>query len=210
MPGQDLALPGAHGAGQPGQLSDPNVVCPAVEAVQGGAGRRHANRGVDGPQQLLALPGRSHLAAGITSRQASPQPRSTTASELFGGGQQQLADPVQRIMLAAAVAQSGLLGPSADLVDHRVGQLDGVEVIHDHPGVTQRCDQGAGIAAPGIQGHRTDLRQPAVRSGAKPAVQRGPGAVGDHIQQPTTLQIDQAGDVPGRCCAGGFEEAGLV
>jgi hypothetical protein len=43
-------------------------------------------------------------------------------------------------MLAAAVAQGGLLGPPADLVDRRVGQLDGVEVIHDQPGVTQRCD----------------------------------------------------------------------
>jgi hypothetical protein len=38
-------------------------------------------------------------------------------------------------MLAAAVAADGLLGPPADLVDHGVGQLDGVEVVHDHGGM---------------------------------------------------------------------------
>jgi urea transporter len=38
MPGEDLALPGSYGAGKPGQLRDPDAVCPAVEALQGGAG----------------------------------------------------------------------------------------------------------------------------------------------------------------------------
>jgi hypothetical protein len=46
------------------------------------------------------------------------------------GGQQQFADAVQRIGRAASMPEGGLLGPSADLIDHRVGQLDGVEVIH--------------------------------------------------------------------------------
>jgi hypothetical protein len=52
----------------------------------------------------------------------------------------------QRIALASPMAEGGLLGPPADLVDHRVGQPDGVEVVHDHPGVAKRCDQRA-IAA---------------------------------------------------------------
>jgi hypothetical protein len=66
------------------------------------------------------------------------------------GGQQQLADAVQRITLATPMAQGGLLGPAADLINHRVGQLDGVEVVYDYPGMTQRGDQGAGIAAPWV------------------------------------------------------------
>jgi hypothetical protein len=57
MPSEDLGLPGPHGAGQPGQLRDPDAVSPAVEAVQCGAGRRPAGRGIDAPQQFLALPG---------------------------------------------------------------------------------------------------------------------------------------------------------
>jgi hypothetical protein len=35
------------------------------------------------------------------------------------------------------MAQGGLLGPAADLVNHQVCQPDGVEVVHDYPGVTQ-------------------------------------------------------------------------
>jgi hypothetical protein len=44
----------------------------------------------------------------------------------------------------------------------------------------------------------------------QPAVDGGSGAVGHHIQQPATLQVDQPGDPPGWCQAGGLEEAGLV
>jgi hypothetical protein len=63
-------------------------------------------------------------------------------------------------MPAAPVTKEGLLGPPADLVDHRVGQPDGVEVVHHHPGMSKRSYQRAGIAAPGIQRHRIDLSQP--------------------------------------------------
>jgi hypothetical protein len=72
MPSEDLGLPDPYGASQTGQLGDLDAIRPAVEPVQRATGRRHAVRGVDGPQQLLALPGRSNLAAGIPSRQASP------------------------------------------------------------------------------------------------------------------------------------------
>jgi hypothetical protein len=51
-------------------------------------------------------------------------------------------------------------------------------VIHHHGGVAERGDQGAGIAAPGVQGDRAALGQPGTGSGAKPAGHGGPGAVG--------------------------------
>jgi hypothetical protein len=41
-------------------------------------------------------------------------------------------------------------------------------------------------------------------------VDRGPGAVGHHIQQAALLQVDQAGHIAGGRPAGGLEEAGLV
>jgi hypothetical protein len=71
-------------------------------------------------------------------------------------------------------------------------------------------DQGVGIAAPGVQRHSGDAGQPGNRPATKPAVHRGPGAVGHQVQQPATLQVDQAGDMAGRCSAGGLEEAALV
>jgi hypothetical protein len=113
-------------------------------------------------------------------------------------------------MLAAPMPEGGLLGPAADLVDHRVGQLDGVEVIDDHGGVAKRCHQRAGVAPPGVDRDRAHPGQPAVPSGTEPAGHCGPGAVGHQVQQPAALQVDQAGDPSGGRQAGGLEEAGLV
>ena len=106
--------------------------------------------------------------------------------------------------------KGGLLGPPADLVDHRVGQLDGVEVIHHHPGVAKWCHQHARVAAPGVQGDRADAGQPVMGPSVQPAADGGPGAVGHHIQQMTLLQVDQASDPLGGRQVGGLEEAGLV
>jgi hypothetical protein len=46
------------------------------------------------------------------------------------------------VALAAPMAEGGLLGPAADLINHRVGEPDGVEVVHHHGGMPKRCDQG--------------------------------------------------------------------
>jgi hypothetical protein len=117
-------------------------------------------------------------------------PRLSPLGELLLGGQQQLADAVQRIVLAAPVAQGGLLDATADLIDHRIGKPDGVEMVHHHPGMPKGCHQRARVATPGVQGDRADLGQPIPRSGAEPVVHRSPGAVGHHIQQPATFQVD--------------------
>jgi hypothetical protein len=106
--------------------------------------------------------------------------------------------------------EGGLLGPPADLIDHRVGQPDGMEVVHDHGRVAERDDQCAGIAAPGVQRDRGDAGQPVMGPSTEPAVDRGPGAVGHHVQQATLLQVDQAGHIAGGRQAGGLEEGGLV
>src|SRR4029450_3737643 len=63
-PGEDLGPPCPAGAAQPGQLWNVDAVCPAVEALQRGAGGRCADRGVDSPQQLFARPGGGPLATG--------------------------------------------------------------------------------------------------------------------------------------------------
>ena len=72
MPGQDLGLPGPHGPSKARQLHHPDTVCPGVEALQRRVGRYRVDRGVDGPQQLLALPGRGDLTGGISSCQPGP------------------------------------------------------------------------------------------------------------------------------------------
>ena len=44
--------------------------------------------------------------------------------------------------IGVAVPRTTLVALPANLVDRGVGQADGVEVVHDHPGMTQGCDQG--------------------------------------------------------------------
>src|SRR6266498_6065030 len=72
MPGQDLGLPRPDRSGQPRELRHANPVYPMVEAFQGDQGGRHADRRVDGSEQLLALPGRGDLTGRIPSGQAGP------------------------------------------------------------------------------------------------------------------------------------------
>jgi hypothetical protein len=96
---------------------------PSVEAVQGGVCRRRTDRSIDGPQQLLALPGGRHLTGRVTGGEPRPQPCPSSLSELLCGGEQQLADTVQGIWLAAPVAEGGLLDWSghARFGDYRSG-----------------------------------------------------------------------------------------
>ena len=72
MEGEDFGLPGSDGAGEPGQLGHAHAVCPAVEALQRGSGVGQVVGGVDGAQQLLALPGGRDLTGGICRGQAGP------------------------------------------------------------------------------------------------------------------------------------------
>ena len=121
MEGKDLGLPGPNGASKPRQFHHLDAVGPAVEAIQGGAGGEHAVGGVDASEQLFALPSRDDLAGRIPGGQAGPQPHSSPIGELLGSREEQLADAVQRVTLAAPMPKGALLGPSADLIHHRVG-----------------------------------------------------------------------------------------
>jgi hypothetical protein len=88
------------------------------------------------------------------------------ASELLGRCQQQLADAGQRIVGAAAVAQGGLLGPSADLVDHGDGQLDGVQGgLQDHEPQTL-LGQVPGHGQPGLAPPTTTISSTAPPAGS--------------------------------------------
>ena len=185
MPSEDLGLPGPYGASQAGQLGDLEAIRPAVEPVQCVAGRRHDVRGVDGPQQLLALPGHSNLAAGITSRQAISQSRPSAFGELLCSRQQQLADAVQRITLTAPMPRVACCRRRRTWSTTRLASRMAWEAVHHHGGVAQRCDQGAGIAAPGVEGDRGDLGQPVAWPGMEPGAHGGPGAV----QGPGVLSV---------------------
>ena len=68
MEGQDLGLPGPHGASQTRQLEELHAIAPTVEAVQRSAGSGQVRGGVNGTQQLLALPGAASSRTAVAIR----------------------------------------------------------------------------------------------------------------------------------------------
>lgn len=191
MDGEDLGLPGLDGAGQARQLGHTDTVCPAVEVLQPLLGIVGAVGGVDRPQQLLALPGRGRLTTRVTGGKAGPQPSPSPLGELLGSGQQQF---------AMRYCGSGLRPRWPGWPAGRVGgpgrplcwPPGWPEAVHHHGAIGKRCDQGAGIAGPGIQRDRGDVGQPATRPNTKPAVHRG-ALAGSFTTSSSSaaLQVDQ-------------------
>ena len=63
--------------------------------------------------------------------------------EAFMAGEEQLADPVERVGLATAVAERFVLDSAADLVDAAVPDPDDVEGVRDAGGVIKVRDNPA-------------------------------------------------------------------
>ena len=62
-----------------------------------------------------------HVVVGVSGAQAQQHAVVAALVEALEAGQQQLADPVQRVGLAAPVTEGLVLGAAADLVDAAVG-----------------------------------------------------------------------------------------
>jgi hypothetical protein len=75
----------------------------------------------------LAKPCAENLVVRVTGAQAQQQPLCAVTDDAFTAGDQQFADPVEGIKLAAAVAELFVLHPTADLVDTPVGGSYDVE-----------------------------------------------------------------------------------
>jgi hypothetical protein len=80
-------------------------------------------------EEFLGDPGGSDLAVGVTSGDAGPYPCFLGGGELFESGEQQAADPLQRVTLAATVAGRGLGCAAADVVDGSIREPDHMKVI---------------------------------------------------------------------------------
>jgi hypothetical protein len=71
-------------------------------------------------------------------------------------GQQASADPVERIVLAASVSGGGLLGPSANLIERRVGEADHMEVIDHQPRLREAVGDRGGVGLIAVDHHMAD------------------------------------------------------
>src|SRR5207344_250352 len=107
--GQERGLPAFQGAAEPGDLG----YRAGRETVDDLFGQLppHGSGGlmVDLPQLLGALPGHKHLQVTFVGLDRFRQPDLLPFGEPFLGAAQQIADAVERVVLAAAVTVDGLL-----------------------------------------------------------------------------------------------------
>jgi hypothetical protein len=113
---------------------------------------------------LGALPGDLDLdvadVGGECCLEAGPLP----VGDVFLTRAQDVADPVERVGLAAAVAVDVLLDPAADLVDGRRAEFDDVEGVEHRDGVGELVVDGVLVAMERVQ--RGDLNPLAERVAA--------------------------------------------
>ena len=129
--GQDLRAPLGHGLGQPVQLGHGGRLGLLDEGVEAPGRLGHGVGPVHPAKRLLGQPGVEHLVSGVTGGQAGLEAGPGVVAQAFVAPQQQAADAVERIPLAAPMAALVLLDPATDIVDGHVGQADGVEGIDD-------------------------------------------------------------------------------
>src|SRR5438552_11330847 len=80
--------------------------------------------------------------------------------ETFGAGEQQLADPIQRVGLAASVSEGLVLHAAADAVDAAVRDAHHMEGVGDALGVIKMWREPGPEALGEIGGNDLDARQP--------------------------------------------------
>ncbi len=84
---------------------------------------------VDGAELLGAVPGELDFDVPVIGGERRLEAGPLPVGEVLLPGAQDIADPVERIVSAAAVAVDVLLNPAPDLVDRGRAELDDVERV---------------------------------------------------------------------------------
>ncbi len=151
---------------------------------------------VAGAQLLLAVPGDFDNEVAFVGCPGALEPDALPSREVFLACAQQVADPVERVALAAPVAMDLLLHAASHVVDDLGPELHDAERVEHCAGVFELVVDGVFIAAKGVE--RRDLhpgpeRRPAL---VQPRPVRLAGAARDQIQQPRAgAAVDVAGEV---------------
>jgi hypothetical protein len=168
VPAQDGCLPAGDGAGEAVELGHVAAGALLVEGDEPPAGLEGVGGDVGVPQQLLGEVGGADLACGVAGVEPGKHPGEAGGIEAVVAGQEPSADPVERVVGAAPVAEGVVLGAAADVIERRVGETDHVEVVDHHSGGGQALGDGGGVGLVGIDHHMADPGQPRCRLGREP------------------------------------------
>ena len=109
----------------------------------------------------------------VAGLEQATQFRVSGVVEAFGGDGHQFAASVERIGLATAVTERVVLDPTADFVEHEVGELHHMKRIRDLGGVGQHRVEDRPIRARQIQCRPPDCSTPLGWSVSEPSARSG-------------------------------------
>ena len=128
MPGEDVVPPAAQRAGHAPQFGHSAVGEVLGELVQpAGSDRGVVAHGVQVAEAFLRDPGVVDLTARVPRGEQAPQVALGVGVEAFRGEGQQLAGPVERVALTAAVPEGVVLHPASDRVHGASADGDDME-----------------------------------------------------------------------------------
>ena len=120
---EELGAPLLQGAAQAGDLRDRACGERGEDLLSDGPSGGVAVLVVGRADLLGAAPGELDFDVPLVSAPRRVQPCSLSVGEVLFAGAQDVADPVQRVVLAAAVAVDVLLDPATDLIDGLRGEV---------------------------------------------------------------------------------------
>ncbi len=201
--GEDLGPPGRRGSCRAsGSRRTSSARQPAM-ALSSRSGRRpECRRGTTSRTDSLASQAPRTSSWGSPTRRPSSirsRPRSSRRSVPVSNS---LRIRIQRVVLAAPMAEGLVLDPAADLVEAAVGDPHDMERVGDPAGVVEVRGQPGPERLGQVGGHHLDPRQPARVGVGGPSPQVGGRVALDHVDHDVPLEVDQAGGVDGRVVRG--------
>jgi hypothetical protein len=122
--GQELGLPGTQGAAEACDLGDGAGVESLDNLGRDGSSFGQALGVVGRPELLVAAPGDGDLKIRVAGLQTGMDPFELAVGEPLNPGTESVADLVERVVFAAAVAELFLLDPAAGLLHRGESELD--------------------------------------------------------------------------------------
>ena len=124
------------------------------ELVHGGGADFGVGDVIDAAQGLFGVPGVADLAVGVSGVEQAAQLGVSVVGDALRCHHEELAGPVEGVVLVAAVSQRLVLDSAADLVEGVVAQPHDVERVRDLSGLGQRrVERGAVGAREGRMGY---------------------------------------------------------
>ena len=197
-------------ASQSGQLGHVGIGAVLQEHDQAATGVCDVDGGVDLAQQILGHDGGAEFAVGISGGEELEHPCQAIVAQAFVSGEEHAPAAVERITLAAAVAELFLLHPTAAVIDRRVRQLDRMEVVHHPDRVRQVRVECLAVAGGRIQGCERDLVAPVDTAFNEPGAQHVGGSALDDVEQAVAVQVDDLGREHRAMSGSGVQESFLI